>query len=114
MAAGIQDHKSNVTRFVVLSDTDHSPTGCDKTSLCFSFDADRAGLLYSVLGELVEHDINLSKIESRPSKEKLGRYIFLADIEGHRSDTVIAEILSKIDSQTSLFKVLGSYPRYHR
>lgn len=113
LAEGIQDQKSNVTRFVVLATTDHPPTGQDKTSLCFSFADDRPGLLHNILGELAQHNINLTKIESRPSKESLGRYIFLIDLEGHRDDSVIAEILTRIKPRTSLFKILGSYPRYH-
>jgi len=112
LAADIQDQKSNVTRFVVLAATDHAPTGCDKTSLCFSFNDDRPGLLFGVLNELAKYNINLSKIESRPSKERLGRYIFLVDLDGHRKDAIITEILSRIKAQTSVCKIFGSYPRY--
>lgn len=114
LAEGIQDQKSNATRFVVLATTDHPPTGQDKTSLCFSFADDRPGLLHNILGELARHNINLTKIESRPSKESLGRYVFLIDLEGHRDAPIIAEILTKIKPQTSLFKILGSYPRYRQ
>ncbi len=114
LASGIQDQKSNVTRFVVLSVKDHAPTGHDKTSLCFSFSDDRAGLLFGVLTELAKYNVNLCKIESRPTKENLGRYIFLLDIDGHREDAIIAEILTRIEAQTSLFKVFGSYPRYQQ
>ena len=112
LAAGIQDRKSNDTRFVVLAASDHAPTGHDKTSLCLSFDEDCPGLLHGVLGELARHNVNLTKIESRPSRESLGRYIFLIDLEGHRDDSIIAEILTRIKSRTSLVKILGSYPRY--
>ncbi len=112
MARGIQDHASNATRFVVLAPKDHPPTGDDKTSLCFSFSDDRPGLLYGVLKEFAERKINLSKIESRPSGESLGSYIFLVDLQGHREDSVIAELLERVKEMTSLFKVFGSYPRY--
>jgi prephenate dehydratase len=97
---------------VVLAPTDHPPTGQDKTSICFSFTDDRPGLLYEVLKEFAEQNINLAKIESRPSKESLGKYIFLIDLEGHREDPVIAQVLGRVRSQASLFKVFGSYPRY--
>jgi prephenate dehydratase len=113
LARNIQDHSPNVTRFVVLSRNDHPPTGRDKTSLCFSFDDDRPGLLYDVLKEFADCNINLAKIESRPSKESLGKYIFLVDLEGHRQDPSISQVLEKVQAKTSLCKVFGSYPRYN-
>ena len=112
LAKNIQDRSPNVTRFVVLAHTDYPPTGTDKTSLGFSFAEDRPGLLYGVLKEFAEHNINLTKVESRPSKESLGKYIFLVDLEGHRETPLIAEVLAKVQAKTSLFKVFGSYPRY--
>ena len=79
---GIEDFPNNMTRFVVLATTDHQHTGDDKTSICFSFDDDAPGILYSVLGEFATRGINLAKIESRPTREALGSYIFLVEPRG--------------------------------
>ncbi len=111
-ARNIQDRTPNVTRFVVLAAEDHPPTGRDKTSLCFSFSQDQPGLLFGVLREFADRNINLAKVESRPSKESLGQYIFLIDFEGHRKDPLVAEMLGKVSSKVSMLKVFGSYPRY--
>ncbi len=109
---GIEDFPNNMTRFVVLATADHQQTGDDKTSICFAFDDDAPGILYSVIGEFATRGINLAKIESRPTREALGRYIFLVDLEGHRHDAIVREALQEIESQTSNLKVFGSYPRY--
>ena len=110
LAKGIQDQASNVTRFVVLAPTDHPPTGYDRTSLCFSFAEDRPGVLCEVLQEFAQRNINLAKVESRPSKESLGKYIFLVDLEGHHDDPLVSEALNRVRDKTALFKVFGSYP----
>ena len=114
LANGIEDSTNNLTRFVVLAPTDHAPTGSDKTSVCFSFDEDAPGILHSVLGEIARRKINLAKIESRPTRESLGRYIFLVDLDGHRENPLIKETLDSVRGQVSMFKILGSYPRYSR
>ena len=109
---GVQDDPNNQTRFVVLAPTDHSPTGSDKTSICFDFAADAPGILHTVLGELAKRGINLTKVESRPTRTSLGRYIFLVDLEGHREDDVVRDALAGVQSQVSMFRVLGSYPMW--
>lgn len=109
---GIQDNSVNQTRFAVLAHADHPPTGKDKTSICFAFTVDRPGNLYHCVGEFAERSINLLKIESRPTKQELGRYIFLIDCAGHRDDPAIAAALDGIRQQVDMFKVLGSYPQW--
>ncbi len=108
----IEDNHSNATRFIVLADEDGVPTGEDKTSICFNFDVDRPGSLVSVLQEFSNRGINLNKIESRPTRKSLGRYFFLADIEGHRDDDEVRRALDAVGEQVSMLKVMGSYPRY--
>ena len=111
LASGIQDDDNNVTRFVVLSKEDHPRTGNDLTSIAMAFSQDRPGLLFGVLKEFADRNLNLTKIESRPTRLGLGKYYFLVDIEGHREDPVIAQVLEQIREQASLLKVFGSYPR---
>ena len=112
MAQGIQDNRSNMTRFVVLGNTDQPPTGNDKTSLCFTFAEDKPALLYSVLGEFAHRNINLAKVESRPTKQSLGEYIFLIDIHGHRENPPVKEAIDALKRQSSMLKIFGSYPRW--
>ena len=112
LKANIQDTDNNETRFVVLSKDDHEPTGQDKTSIIFSIYEDRPGSLYKILGIFEKDNINLTKIESRPSKKGLGKYLFFVDFYGHKDDEVIKNILNEIENNTYFFKVLGSYPEF--
>ena len=112
LAERIQDNEGNATRFVVLAKEDHQPTGRDRTSVAFSFAQDKPGQLYGALGDFASRNINLSKLESRPAKSNLGRYIFLVDLDGHRLDADIAAALESLGRRTSMLKVFGSYPRY--
>jgi prephenate dehydratase len=114
LARDIADNLGNVTRFVVIAQHDTPVTGDDKTSFCFGFREDRAGSLVGVLQELADERINMTKLESRPSKEVLGHYIFLVDINGHREDAHVRRALERIVAKTSFFKVFGSYPRWQR
>ncbi len=106
----IQDNKFNVTRFIVISKKEAKKTGYDRTSIAIYPQADRPGLLYELLGEFAKRNINLTKIESRPSKGKLGDYVFFIDLQGHRSEKSIKEAFGEIEKSFFL-KVLGSYPR---
>ncbi|MDZ4278926.1 MAG: ACT domain-containing protein, partial [Dehalococcoidia bacterium] len=112
LARGIQDSEHNKTRFIVVASSDSEPTGRDKTSIAFSVEHDRPGTLVEVLHEFSDRAINLTKIESRPSREELGIYIFLVDLEGHRSEPAVAEALRAVEEKSFFFRVLGSYPRY--
>ncbi|NQT29259.1 MAG: prephenate dehydratase [Candidatus Saganbacteria bacterium] len=103
--------KDNQTRFVVLAKKDHPPAKKNKTSIVFSIRSDRPGGLHDVLAVFAKRNINLTKIESRPSKRALGDYYFFADMHGHRTDRVLAQALQEIKKKTSFFKLLGSYPR---
>ncbi|MCX7790222.1 MAG: prephenate dehydratase [Chloroflexaceae bacterium] len=112
LARDIADNLGNVTRFIVLARADAPPTGDDKTSFCFGFTEDRAGTLVGALLELAEEQINMTKLESRPSRAVLGQYIFLVDINGHRDEAHVARALDRIRARTGMFKIFGSYPRW--
>ena len=104
-------YKDSVTRFAVLSSSriNTSPTGKDKTSLLLYL-KDRPGALYNVLGEFAQRGINLTKIESRPSKRAMGDYMFHVDCEGHIEEEKIKEALKGVDMVVAVLKILGSYP----
>lgn len=108
----IQDADNNETRFVVLSKEDTNPTDNDKTSIIFSIYEDHPGSLYKILGIFNEYGINLTKIESRPSKQGLGKYLFFVDFYGHYKEDLIKKIIMEIDDKTYFLKVLGSYPEF--
>jgi prephenate dehydratase len=111
LAHDIQDRRDNVTRFIALGRVESPPTGDDKTSMCFGFaEEDRAGTLVGVLQELAVADINMTKLESRPSKAVLGEYIFLVDFNGHQANPQVAATLERIRAKAGLFKIFGSYP----
>ncbi len=112
LARDIADNLGNVTRFIVLARSDAPPSGDDKTSFCFGFTEDRAGTLVGALLELAEEQINMTKLESRPSRAVLGQYIFLVDINGHREEAHVARALARIRARTGMFKIFGSYPRW--
>lgn len=107
----IQSGETNTTRFLCLAKEDSKPTGRDKTSVAFYTAQDRPGILHEILGEFAVRNINLTKIESRPSKKALGDYLFFIDFEGHREDAKVKEALEGLKRKTAMLKVLGSYPR---
>jgi len=107
----IHDEKNNVTRFVILSGQHPKKTGRDKTSIVFSTE-DKPGSLYRILDIFNLWDVNMTKIESRPVKKNLGRYIFFVDIMGHIDDEDVRDALTMVQRKTTFYKFLGSYPRY--
>jgi prephenate dehydratase len=111
LAESIQDTDENVTRFVLLAQSDEAPTGRDRTSIAFTLDRDRPGGLYEVMGEFATRGINLSKIESRPMKEALGHYVFYIDLEAHRLEPSAAAALEGVRARVHRLHLLGSYPR---
>lgn len=112
LVPSIQDFDNNQTRFVVVSKEKHEPTDNDKTSLIFSIYEDSPGQLYKILEIFANNNINLTKIESRPSKKGLGKYIFFIDFKGNMADSSIEDILYKVKESTLFFKILGSYPEF--
>ncbi|AKB45083.1 MAG TPA: prephenate dehydratase [Methanosarcina vacuolata] len=127
----IQDRKENYTRFIALRAAGKSPaeqvlcvpdgeTGkpensshsAFKTSIIVYLEKDRPGALYEILGAFAKNKINLTRIESRPSKKELGDYYFYIDFEGHTGDVLIEETLKDIKSKTDTLKIVGSYPAF--
>ncbi len=107
--ASIQDFAQNVTRFVLIGREDAPRTGSDKTTLAFSL-KDGRGALRKVLDIFDQEEINLSKIESRPSQRKAWDYVFLVDIDGHREDEPIRRALKILDERCPFVMHIGSYP----
>ena len=111
-AQGIQDRQNNVTRFAVLSSNGNLIDGANKTSIAFDFDRpDAPGSLFDALSAFASRNINLVKIESRPTGKGMGNYIFLIDFEGSVEDENAQEAINQLRKHTSTFKVFGSYPR---
>jgi chorismate mutase/prephenate dehydratase len=105
----IEDSVHNITRFLVISTVDVPTTGKDRTSILFSI-KDKVGALQDMLSPFRKNGINLTKIESRPSKRKAWDYYFFVDFEGHRQDKHVARALKQLESKCNSLKILGSYP----
>lgn len=105
----IQDNFLNQTRFVIISKEQLLDCILCKTSIAFTFSDDRPGSLYKVLREFANMDINLTRIESRPAKTEIGKYIFYIDFMGNPKDDIVKETLCKIEEMTVFLKILGTY-----
>ena len=110
LAREIEDNRWNSTRFFLLGKHDAPPTGSDKTSIVTLL-KHQPGTLYSVIKEFAEREINLTKVETRPTRKTPWEYHFYIDFEGHRLDNKIKEALAKVEQACLFMKVLGSYPR---
>ncbi|MEO2065570.1 MAG: prephenate dehydratase [Desulfurobacteriaceae bacterium] len=110
LAKNIQELTKNFTRFLIIGKRDSDyPSGRDKTSIMFST-RHRAGALFKALQPFAVYDVNLTKIESRPTKKKPWEYVFFVDLDGHRKEDRVAKALKELEESCSFFKVLGSYP----
>ena len=105
----IQDSSANATRFLVLGRKCPPPTGHDRTSLMFSI-VDKVGALHNALAPFRRYKLNMTKIESRPSKRKAWEYFFFVDCDGHAEDRKVAKAIEQLHEHCSFLKVLGSYP----
>ncbi len=110
IATEIEDNPNNFTRFFILAKQDSPPSGNDKTSIVFSV-KHRPGALYEFLQDLASRNINLTKIESRPTRQRPWEYNFYLDFEGHREDKAAREALNSLERNSLFVKVLGSYPK---
>ena len=111
LAADIEDHPENQTRFVLMAaDGIPAPTGHDKTSLVVFQRADRPGSLLGILQEFAARSLNLTRLESRPTRQGLGNYCFLMDVEGHIVDELVTDCLRNLHMKHGEVKLLGSYP----
>ncbi len=110
LAREIEDNPSNFTRFFILAKEDCPPSGNDKTSIVFSV-KHRPMALYDLLSKFASNGVNLTKIESRPTRQKAWEYNFYLDFEGHREDKAPRGVLASLEETTLFLRVLGSYPR---
>lgn len=111
LATDIEDHPDNETRFVAVArEGIAAPTGHDKTSIVVFQRHDTPGSLLAILQEFAARSINLTKLESRPTKKSLGEYCFLIDLEGHIADELVADALRSLHAKVARVKFLGSYP----
>jgi chorismate mutase / prephenate dehydratase len=112
LAQGIEDQSDNTTRFLVLGHKTLRPSGEDKTTILISAsETSGSGALFRLLEPLARNDVNLTRIESRPSRKKKWDYVFFIDLVGHAEDVHVAKALAQLKQRASLFRVLGSYPR---
>jgi len=110
LASRIEDSSQNSTRFLVIGTTEPERTGRDKTSILFSI-KDRPGALYHMLLPFKKQRLNLTKIESRPTRQRAWEYIFFVDFIGHRADARVQKALAQLERSCVFLKILGSYPR---
>jgi len=112
LVSDIEDRPDNTTRFLVIGRTQFSPSGDDRTSLLLSTaDTEDAGALQKLLQPLADDNINMTRIESRPSQQRKWHYVFFIDIDGHIDEEHVARALGHLEKNAQLYRVLGSYPK---
>jgi chorismate mutase/prephenate dehydratase len=109
----IEDRPDNTTRFLVIGAIETAPTRADRTTLLLA-SKNKPGALYKLLGPLARHGVNMTRIESRPSRRSRWEYVFFVDIDGHARDRKIARVLALLEREAAFYKCLGSYPRAAR
>ena len=110
---GIEDRSDNSTRFLVVGRELLTPSGDDKTTILVSTSgtAGGAGVLHHLLQPLADHEVVMTFIESRPSRRKNWDYVFFIDMEGHASESPVSDALAVLEKESSLFRILGAYPK---
>jgi chorismate mutase/prephenate dehydratase len=112
LADEIEDRADNTTRFLVVGRKLFSASGADRTTLILSGSGpDDPGALFRLLEPLAEHRVNMTRIESRPSRKRKWDYVFFIDVEGHVTDPPVARALAELQARATMFRVLGSYPQ---
>lgn len=112
LVENIEDRADNTTRFLVLGKSLLPASGDDKTALLVSAaQVDGSGALYRLLLPLAEHGVNMSRIESRPSRRGVWDYVFFIDVDGHPNDPAVKSAITELESRATLFRVIGAYPR---
>ncbi|MBT8115916.1 MAG: prephenate dehydratase [Arenicella sp.] len=109
LAAGIEDEKNNTTRFLIVGNHSFAASGDDKTSIMVST-PNKVGSLFDLLRPLYEHGVDMTRIESRPSRQTNWDYVFFIDLRGHKDDPAVSAALAELEAKSAFFKLIGSYP----
>jgi chorismate mutase/prephenate dehydratase len=109
LARNIEDNPNNTTRFVVIGRTPTMASGRDKTSLAMST-RNRPGAMHELLLPFAQNNVDMTRLESRPSRTGLGEYVFFVDLKGHQQDADVARALEQLRERAAFLKILGSYP----
>jgi chorismate mutase/prephenate dehydratase len=111
LRSGIEDNPNNTTRFLVVARQPPRRSSRDITSILFSIKRDQVGALYRALEPFAQHGVNLTRIESRPTKVRAWEYVFFCDFEGHVEDPAVRDAIRELEPRCDFVRVLGSYPR---
>jgi len=109
LASSIEDERNNTTRFLIVGNHSYPSSGLDKTTIMVSTQ-NRVGSLFELLKPLYDHGVDMSRIESRPSKQTNWDYVFFIDMIGHIDDQNVQKALSELEVQSAFYKLIGSYP----